>query len=165
MRGGLDAGAAIRSRSGEDEHLHATRCAVWRRQEVRIVRIRGILSLGKHAVITRTAAAEVVLLEVTCSFGETESIHDVVEAVGPKEHVGHFAVAEGGECWLVTWRWNAGGRIVEEVEDPKRRAHWPSGWFDPIGRDQIQAGVYVVSDCRIVTIVEPWVIKQRVLRD
>ena len=48
---GLETAIALRRRSGEQIHLHATGRAVRRRREVRVVRSGKILRFGTHRVV------------------------------------------------------------------------------------------------------------------
>src|SRR5687767_5789560 len=74
---------AVRSGRGEQILLHAWTKTVWRCREVCIVCSRAVLGFRSNGVVSETATAEVVYLEVARCLRKAkvvrEVVHDVVE--------------------------------------------------------------------------------------
>src|ERR1041385_1159354 len=99
---------AVRSGSGEQKLLHTwTRTVRWSR-EVCIVCSRAVLSFRLHGVVARTAAAEVVYLEVARCLRKTKVVGEVVHDVVVVEEIGY-------NCRLLCSRIDSGVERKGEV--------------------------------------------------
>src|SRR5688572_25446209 len=82
---------AIRSGRGEQKLLHARTRTVWRRREVCVVCSRAILGLRANRVVSGTATAEVVYLEVARCLGKAKVIREVVHDVVVVKKIRHHS--------------------------------------------------------------------------
>lgn len=106
---GLEAAVAAGSRLGPEVHAHAPVGAIGGSEEVGIVGSRAVLGEEDDKVVTGTALALVVDLEVTGGLGEAESVQQVVVVVGSVVELGDGGIDVGGRGG------QAGGVLVVEV--------------------------------------------------
>src|SRR5262249_29594953 len=120
---------AVGRRTRPHEHLAARQRTIGRRAQNGVVWAGKILGLGSAKVFAKTAALEVVLLEVSRRLRKAQLIYKVVITIRPEEQVcdrAHSVV------WIA---WRIGptrGRIVGKVKNSERRARGSSGRVDSI---------------------------------
>src|SRR5215213_857042 len=107
---------AIRSGRGEQKLLHARTRTVWRRGEVCVVRSRAILRFRSNGVVSGSAAAEVVYLEVARCLRKTKIVREVVHDVVVVEKIRHHS------SLLCSWIHRSGERKGEILRSRRSMA-------------------------------------------
>src|SRR5215470_7614355 len=83
----IEIAVTIRSRPGEDKHLHSRRRAIGRRGKICVIRAGRVLRLGTYEITGETTTTEVVVLEVARGFSKAQLVNAIVIPVGPEEQV------------------------------------------------------------------------------
>ncbi len=179
---GIEIAVDIGRRAGPEIHLHPAARSVRRRREVRVVRPRTILSLGRDAVKAIAAATEVVLLEVERLLGEAETVKLVVVPIVDVEKLRYR-----GPLWVVhavrlddrrARRDDLAGRRRRiarvgvrvqrahgKIEGPRRIAGGATvDRIDAVGRVAIEPRLVGVAVGLIAAVRDPAVVVERVRR-
>src|SRR5580765_1243205 len=133
--GRIQIAVAGRSGAGEDIHLDSWTFSVVGRGEVGVVDSGAILGVSLEDVVSQAAAAEVVVLKVSGSFGETKLVKLVVHPIALIKKLHHRGIL------MRTWRL---AQVLRKIKDAKGR---PLGAREigQIVRIQIQVRIDVVS--------------------
>src|SRR5262249_54012328 len=111
-----------------------------------------VLGLGSDEVIAQTAAAKIVLLEVSRGLREPQLINQVVVAIGPEEQVRNCTHSVIGVARRIS---SARSRIIGKIKSPERRASRPACRVYAIWRDNVQSRIDVVAGRDISAVSDP----------
>ncbi len=136
----------IGSGVGADIHLHAGIAPIGGRRKICIVESPTILGFREYRVTPQPATTKIFLLKVTRGFVKSQLVQPVMDVITGVKQLGHRCRPIGGRCTR-----KAHWKVEDTIGHPGR---YGAG-VRPIVVIDVRVGVYIVSDGRIISVIDP----------